>query len=53
MKNSKRNFGKLSLSKLIISKVGNVHSIYGGSVEKETDTCFPTQGCGADTIDTQ
>jgi len=53
MKNSKRNFGKLNLAKLMIAKVGNIHSIYGGSIEKETEKCFPTQKCGADTIDTQ
>jgi len=53
MKTTKRNFGKLSLAKLMIAKVGNVNSIYGGSIPKETETCPETYTCGADTIDTQ
>jgi hypothetical protein len=53
MKNSKRNLGKLSLTKLVIAKVGNVHSIHGGSLKKETEYCLPTVNCGVDTIDTQ
>ncbi|MBC8755169.1 hypothetical protein H2O64_10830 [Kordia sp. YSTF-M3] len=53
MKTFKRNLGKLSLAKLVIAKVGNVHSIYGGSIPKETDSCPITFRCGGDTIDTQ
>ena len=53
MKTTKRNFGKLNLSKLIIAKVGNAHSIHGGSIPKDTETCPQTYTCGVDTIDTQ
>jgi hypothetical protein len=53
MKISKKNLGKLSLAKLLIAKVGNVHSIYGGSLPKKSDHCPETYNCGMDTIDTQ
>ena len=57
MKTTKRNLGKLSLAKLMVAKVGNVNSIYGGSIPKETDNCHTatacTYGCGGDTVDTQ
>ncbi len=57
MKITKRNLGKLSLSKLKVAKVGDVHTIYGGSIPKETETCPTnntcTYNCGGDTIDTQ
>jgi hypothetical protein len=53
MKILNRNFGKLSLAKLMIAKVGDVNNIYGGSLPNETDYCPPTYNCGGDTIDTQ
>ncbi|MCH2192766.1 hypothetical protein [Kordia sp.] len=57
MKTTKRNLGKLSLSKLIVAKVGDVNSIYGGSLPKETENCTTLDTCncnsGGDTIDTQ
>ncbi|WP_420570930.1 hypothetical protein [Kordia sp.] len=57
MKTTKRNFGKLSLSKLNIAKVGDINSIYGGSLPKESEDCNThdtcTYNCGGDTIDTQ
>ncbi|WP_158269168.1 hypothetical protein [Kordia periserrulae] len=57
MKMNKRNLGKLNLSKLKIAKVGDIHSLYGGSIPEETENC-PSQDtctydCGGDTIDTQ
>ena len=56
MKTIKRNLGKLGLLKLNIAKVGDISSIYGGSLPKDADkrtrdTC--TYDCGGDTIDTQ
>lgn len=57
MKTTKRNLGKLSLSKLKVAKVGDINSIYGGSIPKQTDNCTSTDtctyNCGGDTIDTQ
>ncbi|EDP96614.1 hypothetical protein U8527_21825 [Kordia algicida OT-1] len=57
MKNSKRNLGTLSLSKLKIAKVGDINSLYGGSIPKESDNCATTDtctyNCNGDTIDTQ
>ncbi|QHI37770.1 hypothetical protein IMCC3317_31520 [Kordia antarctica] len=57
MKTTKRNFGKLNLSKLNIAKVGDINNLYGGSIPKETDNCntneICTYNCGGDTIDTQ
>lgn len=53
MKTTKTNFGKLSFAKLMIARVGNAHSILGGSIPKETDSCPITYNCGGDTVDTQ
>ncbi|MEM6721842.1 MAG: hypothetical protein AAF611_21115 [Bacteroidota bacterium] len=57
MKFSKRNLGTLNLLKSRIAKVGDIHSLHGGSIPKETENC-PSQNtctynCGGDTIDTQ
>lgn len=57
MKIQKRNLGKLNLLKSRIAKVGDINSLYGGSLPKETENCTTldtcTYNCGGDTIDTQ
>jgi hypothetical protein len=58
MKNIKRNFRKLHLLKLNVAKVGDIHSMYGGSIPKDSENCNThnacTYGCaGDDTVDTQ
>ena len=57
MKTTKKNLVKLTLTKLNIAKVGDINSIYGGSIPKETDHCYTTEvctyNCNGDTIDTQ
>jgi hypothetical protein len=58
MKITKRNLGKLQLSKLNVAKVGDINSIYGGSLPKETENCNTQNACtyycfGDDTVDTQ
>ncbi|WP_298509305.1 hypothetical protein [uncultured Kordia sp.] len=57
MKTTKRNLGKLTLSKLMIAQVGDPRKICGGSLPRPTENCTSqnicTLLCAGDTIDTQ
>ncbi|MGH1386177.1 hypothetical protein [Kordia sp.] len=57
MKKSRRNLGKLTLSKLMIAQIGEPAKISGGSAPEVSKYCDSrdvcTLICGSDTIDTQ